>query len=506
MPHSHHILADDFAVCVGSTYSRLLNTSVEMVKISLNTTDWNNIASSLPLPGFALCCKLLPLPGMAVVVLEAQASLALLGAALADRGEQLRSLDRQFTTFEQRLLRRNTAPLLQALAGAFRSWDQTLQPMLETAAALEPDGWRPSSPDEKGLHVTYQLHVQYATGDMHLFLPLKLLEPLQQRFEQPAAPLLPPKEQRATSLPERFQDLAPEEQIAALFAESPETRAASLRGMSAQLRDHLLENVSAEQRAKLLKDIEASLQPAAAPVVPLEGRDALAAVFMALGETFLRQMLPLLTPEAAGGVLQAMHALGGISQESLEATLQEQGAKLQAAGPAVAPDASRLQTLLAQTFGQEQAAQLWSAEAPFFAHLSGLRRLTAEQVTDAARLELPQTVAILCSQLQPKVAAAYLMEVPEQERIEAMIRLAAMSSVPRQALEDLAAVLMESADKDLSPSDSGESQARFTPRFGLAAIVDILKAMDPASREEMLFLLEEQEALIGMELQGWEEI
>jgi len=492
------VLAGDFAVCAGNAFSRLVAAEIPLEVASLNVRTWNDVSSDLPIPGFGLYCSLSPLPGIAVMVFDATASQSILAAVLDDSAPP-DAQDRQYSMFEQRVLRRHAAPFLQALAEAFTPWNQTVHPALEAAKPFWPGGPRPASPEEHGVYVTFYGDFANCSSKSHLWLPLSLLAPLQSRFQHAPAPLLARKKRLAAS----HQELSSQGASEGMGMAVADARKASLQDTSTSKREQGAEPVQEEQRSGMTDGHDARSQQTSAPVAPLEGVEALAAVLMALGEEFVAQMPALLRPEAARALFQSMLELGDLPRETLEGTLVRSGARLQATGDIIAPTPQELLAILQQAIGARAATQVLDQEAPSSALFSRVRCLHASHLVPTVRLESAQTIAMLCSQLHPDVAAAFLLEVPETQRLGALTRLAAMVSPPQRHLDDLAATILESISTD-SVAALFEAPARpFSPRIGLEAVADILSEMDPASREETLFLLEEQNELLYEELQEY---
>ena len=137
---------------------------------------------------------------------------------------------------------------------------------------------------------------------------------------------------------------------------------------------------------------------------------------------------------------------------------------------------------------QEQVIREFARSRPF----GFLENVAAEDLLAFIAEEHPQTIALIASHLSPSKAAALLIGLPGEQQSAVICRIARMGHASPHAVHDVEQEL----EHRLAPVIAGHSE----PANGIARAAEILGAIDPDQRRELLDNLAEDDPDLAGEI------
>jgi len=179
-------------------------------------------------------------------------------------------------------------------------------------------------------------------------------------------------------------------------------------------------------------------------------------------------LLSALSPEEASAVSNVMAGLGKVEDAEYAAVAEDFLNALDRRDPGKTPE-------LAKDVASDE-----SAEAPF-RFLDGL---AASEIADLVRVEHPQTIAVIITQLPAARAAEVLALLPADLQASVVERMAAMSAPPApEILRDVATAMMR---RSTAPETIPLAR-------GMKTLVKMFGAMRPATERKLLEVLAEND-------------
>ena len=189
----------------------------------------------------------------------------------------------------------------------------------------------------------------------------------------------------------------------------------------------------------------------------LTGTQRAAVLMLLLGEEQAANIIRFLSPKEVQGLGAAMVQVAELSQEAVNAVLDEFLAEIKRQTNLGLGTSDYVDKVFRRALGDDKAASVLGRINP--GHGSkGLEILTwmdARSIADMIQAEHPQVVAIILSVLETGVAAEVLNFLPPDARAEIMQRVASLEQVQPSAMDELEAIMK----KQFSTNSSSKSSS-----------------------------------------------
>jgi len=215
------------------------------------------------------------------------------------------------------------------------------------------------------------------------------------------------------------------------------------------------------------------------------GIDKVSALLLGLGVELSSKVLQYLSEGEIEQVLMALGKAGPVSQEIRHIALKEacEMSSTDADQPRGGVEYSR--QLLARAVGPRRGTEILE-RISVHQQLSSFEMLKNANPSEVAVLlqeEMPQTIALVLSYLEAKVAADILTSMSKENQIEVTLRLAAMDRVSPQVVQQV--------EKNLkSKLSSVINEADFRATGGVAFLVKMLNQVDRGAQKSIFEALE----------------
>jgi flagellar motor switch protein FliG len=224
---------------------------------------------------------------------------------------------------------------------------------------------------------------------------------------------------------------------------------------------------------------------AMAEMTQVSGMEKASALLLGLGVELSSKVLQYLTEGEIERVLLALGKAGPVAPEIRHVALQE------ASDFSLADNAMRgggveySRQLLARAVGPRRGAEILERISVHqqLSSFEMLRNANPEEVATLLQEEMPQTIALVLSYLEAKVAADILTSLPRELQIEVTLRLAVMDRVSPQVVQ----VVERSLKNKLS---SVISEVDFRATGGVDFLVKMLNMVDRGVQKTILEALE----------------
>lgn len=189
----------------------------------------------------------------------------------------------------------------------------------------------------------------------------------------------------------------------------------------------------------------------------LTGTQRAAVLMLLLGEEQAANIIRFLSPKEVQGLGAAMVQVAELSQEAVNAVLDEFLAEIKRQTNLGLGTSDYVDKVFRRALGDDKAASVLGRINP--GHGSkGLEILTwmdARSIADMIKAEHPQVLAIILSVLETGVAAEVLNFLPPDSRAEIMQRVASLEQVQPSAMDELEAIMK----KQFSTNSSSKSSS-----------------------------------------------
>lgn len=217
----------------------------------------------------------------------------------------------------------------------------------------------------------------------------------------------------------------------------------------------------------------------------VSGLDKAAALLLGLGVELSSKVLQYLSEGEIERVLMALGKVGPISPEIRHVALSE-ACEISMADNAIRGGGVEYsRQLLARAVGPRRGAEILERISVHqqLSSFEMLRNANPQEVATLLQEEMPQTIALVLSYLEAKVAADILTSMPKELQIEVTLRLAAMDRVSPQVIQ----VVERSLKNKLS---SVISEVDFRATGGVSFLVKMLNQVDRGVQKTIFEALE----------------
>lgn len=217
-----------------------------------------------------------------------------------------------------------------------------------------------------------------------------------------------------------------------------------------------------------------------AALAELEDIEKAAIFLLAIGEEAAAEVLKKLGPNEVQSLGAAMAELKDVKRERIVSVMESFADKVDdTTGFAMSSDAY-LRSTLNKALGEDKAANVVDriVLGGNTRGLDALKWMEPRGIADVIRYEHPQIQTIVIAYLDGDLAAEVLSFLPEETRLDIVVRVAKLETVTPEALNELNEIL----EKQLSGKSS--TQKRKIGGFKVAA--DIMTSLDTAVETEIM--------------------
>ena len=224
----------------------------------------------------------------------------------------------------------------------------------------------------------------------------------------------------------------------------------------------------------------------AMPPMQADGTRKVAILMMSLGQEVSAEILKRLTEDEVRRITAEVTRIKALTPEQAEQVLAEFHRTLADGTAYSVHGADFAKDMLVNALGAEPARKVLdqvSRQANMDADvLTAMESADSEQLAHFIQREHPQTLAIICSQLDRTTAGSLLLRFPSETRAEVVWRMAGLEKISPEVLRRIGA--------SLGPTLRTMGEFRRKPYGGRRAVAEILSNFDAAVTEEILASIE----------------
>ena len=224
---------------------------------------------------------------------------------------------------------------------------------------------------------------------------------------------------------------------------------------------------------------------------PLNGRQKVAVLCMAIGTEHAAKVTGGLTPDEAELITFEIAQMDRVPQEVMEAVLAEWLESTLGVASLTTGGLEYAKEVLEKAYGRNRADQILrriQAQLADTAGLYRLRKADPQQLANTLRGEHPQTVALVLAHLDAPHTAAIVRELPIAFCAEVMYRMARMEKVSPEMLQLIERALSSEADLSFTQGMSAAG--------GPAAVASVLNLVSGSLEKELLEGVSERDATL----------
>jgi flagellar motor switch protein FliG len=224
----------------------------------------------------------------------------------------------------------------------------------------------------------------------------------------------------------------------------------------------------------------------------LSPHQKLAVLMLMIGTEGAGQILKGLSEQETEAVTAEMATIRAISQQAQNEVLQEFAGLFIQSATALGGQLEATQAALEKGLGRGRAARILDRALPLRPISPSMQRLAElepRQLFNLLKHEQPQTIALVSSYLPATKASKMLRHYGDELRQQVVERLATLSPTSPEALERIAAILLQKA----GPMES----KCLAQRGGLKAAATVLNAFDKRTSQELITSIEERNPELG---------
>ena len=228
----------------------------------------------------------------------------------------------------------------------------------------------------------------------------------------------------------------------------------------------------------------------------LNGAERAAVLLMTLGENDAAEILKHMSPKEVQKVGEAMAAMANVPKDSVSDVLGDFCDAVDEQTELGIGNEDYLKTVLNGALGEDKARGVIDRIllGRHSKGLDALKWMEARAVADLIRLEHPQIIAIVLSYLEQDQAADVLSALPENMRVDIVMRIASLDGIQPSAIHEL--------DDMLEKQFSGNSEnIRTSAVGGIKTAANIMNFLDSSVEAEIMEKVKEVDEEIGNGIQ-----
>ncbi|MBI4928377.1 MAG: flagellar motor switch protein FliG [Anaerolineae bacterium] len=218
---------------------------------------------------------------------------------------------------------------------------------------------------------------------------------------------------------------------------------------------------------------------------PVSGLDKACAILVGLGVEVSSKVLQYLSEAEIERVLLALGRAGSVSPEVRRAALAEAADFSMADNSLRGGGVEYSRQLLSRAVGPRRGAEILERISVHqqLSSFEMLRNANPQEVASLLQDEMPQTIALVLSYLEAKVAADIMTNMPKELQIEVTLRLAMMDRVSPQVVQVVERNLKNKLSRVISEAD-------FRATGGVSFLVKMLNQVDRGVQKTIFEALE----------------
>ena len=175
----------------------------------------------------------------------------------------------------------------------------------------------------------------------------------------------------------------------------------------------------------------------------LSGTESAAVLLLSVGEEQAASILKHMSPRDVQKVSAAMSNLSTNAGDHVGSVLNKFLTRVSSQSSLPLGSTDYVSNILEQAFGSEKAEKVLSTvgDGSGARGLDALKWMDPKAIADVICTEHPQIIAIVLSQLDPDQAATVLQELPEEGRVDVLMRVAKMDGIHPDAMKELDGIL-----------------------------------------------------------------
>jgi len=224
----------------------------------------------------------------------------------------------------------------------------------------------------------------------------------------------------------------------------------------------------------------------------MTGTERAAVFLLTVGEKDAAEVLKHMSPKEVQKIGEAMANIEGIDKATVQDVLTSFVDKVEAHTSLGVGNDDYLRNVLESALGKDNAGNILDRIllGRKSKGIESLKWMEARAIADIIRLEHPQIIAIVLSYLDSDQAADILSALPENMRVDAMMRIALLDGIQPSAMNEL--------DEVLEKQFAGNSDnIKSTGVGGLKTAANILNFMDSSIESEIIENIRENDAEMG---------
>lgn len=219
--------------------------------------------------------------------------------------------------------------------------------------------------------------------------------------------------------------------------------------------------------------------------------DKAAILLISLGETDAAEILKHMGPKEVQMIGEAMAQLNNVPQTRVESVVGDfMGLVSDQTGIGINNDIY-IRSMLNQALGEEKAKTLLDRilMSTNTSGLDTLRWMEPRQITEIIRYEHPQIQAVVVAYLEPDAAAGVLGFFDDKQRLDILMRVAALDRIQPQALQELNDILERQF--------AGASGASSATLGGVKSAADIMNFIESGIEAELMEGIKESDEYLA---------
>jgi len=228
----------------------------------------------------------------------------------------------------------------------------------------------------------------------------------------------------------------------------------------------------------------------------LNGAERAAILLMTLGENDAAEILKHMSPKEVQKLGEAMAAMANIPKDSVTSVLGDFCDAVDEQTELGIGNEEYLKNVLNTALGEDKASSVID-RILLGRHSKGLEALKwmePRAVADMIRLEHPQIIAIVLSYLEQDQAADVLVALPENMRVDIVLRISSLDGIQPSAIHEL--------DDMLEKQFSGNADSiRTSAVGGIKTAANIMNFLDSSIEAEIIEKIKEVDEEIGTSIQ-----
>ncbi len=228
----------------------------------------------------------------------------------------------------------------------------------------------------------------------------------------------------------------------------------------------------------------------------LNGAERAAILLMTLGENDAAEVLKHMSPKEVQKLGEAMASMANIPKDSVTSVLGDFCDTVDEQTELGIGNEEYLKNVLNSALGEDKASSVIDRIllGRHSKGLDALKWMEPRAVADMIRLEHPQIIAIVLSYLEQDQAADVLVALPENMRVDIVLRISSLDGIQPSAIHEL--------DDMLEKQFSGNSESiRTSAVGGIKTAANIMNFLDSSIESEIIEKVKEVDEEIGTGIQ-----